>query len=143
MGLPRSGHDSVLRFEPEVLSGSYRVLWIGAPEFLGVEGRPLDDGLAWATTSGDEPTIADRAVTADPGRADLIEARAGRHRRGAHHPRRSPSRRPGRALYGAAPSARTGAVQPGARGFGRWPTTGRALSAGSSICSWCRGSTAP
>ena len=66
-------HRSSLRLEAPVLSGSYRVLWIGAPEFLPMQGRPLAGGVAWATTSGDTVTLADRAVPVDLGRADLFE----------------------------------------------------------------------
>ena len=73
-GMAAADHHSTLRFEPPVLAGSYRVLWIGAPEFLPLEGRNLEPGVAWASTSGDSVTIVDRAVPADPGRADLLEA---------------------------------------------------------------------
>ena len=72
-GLVGRDHQTVLRFESEDLSGDYRVLWIGVPEFLGVEGRHLDNGLAWAVTSGGRITIADRSITADPGMADPIK----------------------------------------------------------------------
>lgn len=72
-GLASRDHQTVLRFESEDLSGGYRVLWIGAPEFLGVEGRHLDNGLAWAVTSGGRITIVDRSITADPGMADPIK----------------------------------------------------------------------
>ena len=76
-GLARADHHMSIQLEREVLSGSYRVLWIGAPEFMPMQGRGLRDsgpGLAWAATSGDDVTIADFSVTADPGRADLLEA---------------------------------------------------------------------
>ena len=73
-GLVASDHHSSVRFEPPVLSGAYRVLWIGAPEFLAVEGRALAPGVAWATTSGDSVTIVDRSIPTDQGRADLFEA---------------------------------------------------------------------
>ena len=39
--LVASDHHSALRFEPPVLEGAYRVLWIGAPEFLAIEGHSL------------------------------------------------------------------------------------------------------
>ena len=73
-GLVGSDHHSSVRFEPPVLSGAYRVLWIGAPEFLAVEGRALDPGVAWAATAGDSVTILDRSIPIDQGRADLFEA---------------------------------------------------------------------
>ena len=72
-GLVERDHHASLRFEPQTLAGSYRVLWIGAPEFLSVEGHSLGSGVAWATTAGDSVTIADRALPSDAGRADLVE----------------------------------------------------------------------
>ena len=72
-GLVASDHHSSLRFEAPVLEGAYRVLWIGAPEFLAVEGHNLGPGVAWAATAGDTVTLLDRAVPLDPGRADLFE----------------------------------------------------------------------
>ncbi len=86
-GLAQGDHHSALRFEPPVLAGSYRVLWIGDPEFLPVEGRSLAPGVAWAATSGDSVTIVDRAIPLDPGRADLFgtvveEIASGRTARG-------------------------------------------------------------
>ena len=72
-GLVASDHHSSLRFEAPVLEGAYRVLWIGSPEFLAVEGHSLAPGVAWATTAGDSVTLADRAVPFDRGRADLFE----------------------------------------------------------------------
>ena len=71
-GLVASDHHSSLRFEPPALAGAYRVLWIGAPEFLATEGHSLAPGVAWAATAGDSVTLADRAVPLDQGRADLF-----------------------------------------------------------------------
>ena len=72
--LVASDHHSALRFEPPVLEGAYRVLWIGAPEFLAVEGHNLAPGVAWAATVGDSVTLLDRAVPLDRGQADLFSA---------------------------------------------------------------------
>ena len=72
-GLAASDHHASLRFEAPVLEGAYRVLWIGAPEFLAVEGHSLAPGVAWAATAGDSVTLLDRAVPFDRGRADLFE----------------------------------------------------------------------
>ena len=72
-GLVERDHHTALRFEPPTLVGAYRVLWIGAPEFLAVEGNSLEPGVAWAVTAGDSVTIADRALPVDAGRADLFE----------------------------------------------------------------------
>ncbi len=71
-GLVRSHHGEGIGLASPAEVGSYRVLWMGAPEFLPVEGRSLADGLAWATT-GSSVTILDRSLPADPGRADLLE----------------------------------------------------------------------
>ncbi len=71
-GLVAGDHHSALRFEAPVLSGAYRVLWIGAPEFLATEGHSLAPGVAWATTTGDSVTILDRSIPFDQGRADLF-----------------------------------------------------------------------
>ena len=71
-GLVASDHHASLRFEAPVLEGGYRVLWIGAPEFLAVEGHSLAPGVAWAATAGDSVTLLDRAVPLDQGRADLF-----------------------------------------------------------------------
>ena len=70
--LAAGDHRSALRFEPPVLAGAYRVLWIGAPEFLAVEGHSLAPGVAWAATSGDSVTLLDRSVPLDQGRTDLF-----------------------------------------------------------------------
>ena len=72
-GLAERDHHAALRFEPPALVGAYRVLWIGAPEFLAVEGHSLEPGVAWAVTAGDSVTITDRALPVDAGRADLFE----------------------------------------------------------------------
>ena len=72
-GLAASDHRAALRFEAPVLEGAYRVLWIGAPEFLAVEGHSLAPGVAWAATAGDSVTLLDRSVPFDQGRADLFE----------------------------------------------------------------------
>ena len=73
-GLVERDHRAFLSFEPPALAGAYRVLWIGAPEVLAVEGHSLAPGVAWAATTGDSVTIADRAIPVDSGRADLFEA---------------------------------------------------------------------
>ncbi|KAA0232962.1 MAG: glycosyltransferase family 2 protein [Actinobacteria bacterium] len=45
--------------ETDPADGGFRVLWIGRPDDLPVEGRPLGDGLVYATTTGPEPTVGD------------------------------------------------------------------------------------
>lgn len=95
-GLAHSSHHESVQLEPEISSGGYRVIWVGRPEFLPVEGHSLKldastsvaggaagtttpgaagkTAMAWGVTSGDKVTIVDRAVTADPGRVDLLES---------------------------------------------------------------------
>lgn len=70
-GLARTDHRDALVLDSPAEVGAYRVLWIAAPEFLPVEGRPLDDGLAWAAT-GAAVSVLDRHRPVDPGRADLL-----------------------------------------------------------------------
>ena len=50
--LVASDHHSALRFEPPVLEGAYRVLWIGAPEFWPPKGT------AWLRGSPGRPPSA-------------------------------------------------------------------------------------
>ena len=71
--LVEGDHHAALRFEPPALAGAYRVLWIGAPEFLAVEGHSLAPGVAWAATTGDSVTIADRLLPVDEGQVGLFE----------------------------------------------------------------------
>ena len=70
--LARSDYRSVVTLASSD-EGSYRVLWIGAPEFLPVQGRPLEAGLAWVTTLDQQPTVLDRVLPADPGESDLVQ----------------------------------------------------------------------
>lgn len=70
--LARSDYRSVVNFGSSD-DGSYRILWIGAPEFLPVQGRPLAAGLAWVATLDRQPTALDRAVPADGGKSYLLE----------------------------------------------------------------------
>ncbi len=73
-GLAAGDHHSALRFETPLLEGSYRVLWIGAPEFLSMEGRSFAPGVAWAVSSGDSVTLLDRAMPFDQASAELFES---------------------------------------------------------------------
>jgi len=82
-GLGRGDFRHSIAFRPAAVDGSYRVLWIGAPENLPVSGRPLVDGMAWAATLDGLPTLADRFVPADDGSASLIEATVDRALSGA------------------------------------------------------------
>jgi hypothetical protein len=69
--LARGDYHSVVPLESDA-DGTYRVLWIGAAEFLPVQGRALTTGLGWAATLDRQPTVVDRAVAADEGAAELM-----------------------------------------------------------------------
>ncbi len=73
-GLAAGDHHSALRFEAPVLEGAYRVLWIGAPEFLPMQGHSFAPGVAWAVSNGDSVTLLDRGVPFDQGSADRFES---------------------------------------------------------------------
>ncbi|RMH76348.1 MAG: glycosyltransferase family 2 protein [Actinomyces sp.] len=68
-GLPPGDFTSSLRIEG--IEGR-RVLWLGAPTSLPVEGRAWRAGVAWAVTSGPLPTLTERHPTADERARDLI-----------------------------------------------------------------------
>jgi len=82
-GLGSGDFRRSIAFQPAAADGSYRVLWIGAPENLPVSGRPLFDGMAWAATLDGLPTLADRFLPADDGSAPLVEATIDRALSGA------------------------------------------------------------
>ncbi len=71
-GLARRGFEEAMPFVDPGVDGSYRVVWIGAPEVLPAEGRPLEGGLAWVATLDGLPTVADRTVAPDLGSAGLM-----------------------------------------------------------------------
>jgi len=72
--VPRSGYASVVPFaDPLLDGGSYRVLWIGHPDFLPAQGHDLGDGTAWVATLDGLPDLAERTVPVDRGAADEIE----------------------------------------------------------------------
>ncbi len=56
-GLPPADFSTSLALEG---SDRTRVLWLGAPESLPVEGRPWRSGVAWAVTDGTRPGIDQR-----------------------------------------------------------------------------------
>jgi hypothetical protein len=61
-GAPDKGFESALGFLPSDAAavGSFRVLWIGDPELMPLAGWHLRDGVAYASTDGGLPTVADR-----------------------------------------------------------------------------------
>jgi GT2 family glycosyltransferase len=71
-GLARQGFEDAMPFVDPGVDGSYRVVWVGAPEILPAEGRPLQGGLAWVATLDGLPTVTDRTVAPNAGSADLV-----------------------------------------------------------------------
>ncbi|MDG1410157.1 MAG: glycosyltransferase family 2 protein [Acidimicrobiales bacterium] len=71
-GLARQGFEEAMPFISPGVDGSYRVVWVGAPEILPAEGRSLAGGLAWVATLDGLPTVTDRTIAPDAGSADLM-----------------------------------------------------------------------
>ena len=72
-GLPRGDYSSSVPFADPFDDGSYRVVWIGAPDFVPGGGRHLIGDLAWSATLDGFATIADRTPAPDDGAAGLLE----------------------------------------------------------------------
>ena len=71
-GLARRGFEDAMPFVDPGVDGSYRVVWVGAPDVLPSDGRPLEGGLAWVATLDGLPTVADRTIAPDAGSAGLM-----------------------------------------------------------------------
>ena len=71
-GLARAGYEQTLPFADPVIDGSYRVLWIGAPDHLPADGTPLRAGSAWVATLDGLPDISERLTSTDPASSALI-----------------------------------------------------------------------
>ena len=52
--------------------GAFRVLWVGDPEALPLDGWRLAQGTAYATSRNGAPTVVDRWPGADPGTSGLL-----------------------------------------------------------------------
>jgi GT2 family glycosyltransferase len=70
--LPRGDFRGALPFDDPADSGSYRVLWIAAPENIPGGGRSLTDTLAWSTSFDGLPVVGDAGPAADEGAAELV-----------------------------------------------------------------------
>ena len=70
--MPRGDYEDVLPFADPLRHGSYRVLWIGAPETILGDGRPLVADLAWVASIDGPPNLSDRLPTVDAGSASLV-----------------------------------------------------------------------
>lgn len=75
--LPRGDFTGTLPFSDDLSEGSFRVLWIAAPENVPGGGRTLDDTLAWTLSLDGMPVLADAGAAPDPGAADLVETTLG------------------------------------------------------------------
>lgn len=71
--LPRGDFTGTLPFADPAVDGSYRVLWIAAPENVPSGGRALTDTLAWSMSFDGLPIVSDLGVPADDGAAALVE----------------------------------------------------------------------
>jgi hypothetical protein len=72
-GLARSGYEDVLPVADPASDGSYRILWLGHPDFLPAQGHAFVVDMAWAATLDGLPDITERSLAADLGEAGQIE----------------------------------------------------------------------
>lgn len=70
--LPSGGLDATFGFLDEEEPG-FRVLWIGHPDVVPVDGFPLDDGLVYATTDDGLPSLTSNWPGPAEGSSQLIE----------------------------------------------------------------------
>jgi GT2 family glycosyltransferase len=71
--LPKTDDLDLVSWMPEHRAeGAFRVLWVGDPEALPLDGWRLTDGTAYATSRGGPPTVVDRWPGADPGTSGLL-----------------------------------------------------------------------
>lgn len=70
---PRTDSAELLSWMSERRAdGAFRVLWVGDPEGLPLDGWRLSDGTAYATSRDGTPTVIDRWPAADPGTSALL-----------------------------------------------------------------------
>ena len=71
--MPSGDHARSLGFvDDENDEEPFRVLWIGDPAALPLDGWPLDEGVDYATTDDGSPTLENLWVGSDEGRTGLI-----------------------------------------------------------------------
>jgi GT2 family glycosyltransferase len=71
--MPSGDHARALGFvDDENDEESFRVLWVGDPAALPLDGWPLDDDVDYATTDEGTPTLENLWVGSDEGRTGLI-----------------------------------------------------------------------
>ncbi len=70
--LPSNGLQSTFGFLENEPPG-YRVLWLGDPDVLPLDGYRLDDGVSYATSDDGLPTLTDELPGSPQGSTQLIE----------------------------------------------------------------------
>ncbi|MDQ1437918.1 MAG: hypothetical protein QOK43_1547 [Acidimicrobiaceae bacterium] len=71
--LPKDDHADLLSWMDEHRpEGAFRVLWVGDPEAIPMDGWRLSQGTAYATSRNGTPTVLDRWPGADPGTSGLL-----------------------------------------------------------------------
>ena len=71
---PDQSYDPVLAFlhEEQATAGPFRVVWLGDPDVLPLQGWRLSDGVAYATTDHGLPTVEDRWAGSSDGATSLV-----------------------------------------------------------------------
>jgi hypothetical protein len=71
---PDQSHEPVLAFlhDEQASAGPFRVVWLGDPDVLPLQGWRLSDGVAYATTDHGLPTVEDRWVGSSDGATSLV-----------------------------------------------------------------------
>ncbi|MEY2402887.1 MAG: hypothetical protein QOD38_438, partial [Acidimicrobiaceae bacterium] len=71
---PDQSYEPVLAFlhEEQASAGPFRVVWLGDPDVLPLQGWRLSDGVAYATTDHGLPTVEDRWAGSSDGATSLV-----------------------------------------------------------------------
>ena len=71
---PDQSYGPVLAFldEEQASAGPFRVVWLGDPDVLPLQGWRLSDGIAYATTDHGLPTVEDRWAGSSDGATSLV-----------------------------------------------------------------------
>lgn len=69
---PDQSLADVLRFLPSGDDGGYRILWVGDPEVLPLQGWQLDEGVAYATSRDGMPTASELWPPSSDGATGLL-----------------------------------------------------------------------
>jgi hypothetical protein len=71
---PDQSYEPVLAFlhDEQASAGPFRVVWLGDPDVLPLQGWRLSDGVAYATTDHGLPTVEDRWAGSSDGATSLV-----------------------------------------------------------------------